>query len=268
MEGIRPERDTSRNPLFQSMFALHNVPLGGLSLPGVAVRSFEIEPRTAQFDVEMSLFEGEGAISGRLHWSTDLFTAGTMERFAAHFLRLVRSAARDPDLAVHRASILPGREKRALLSGFNATARTFEIEPTLVGLFEAQADTRSAAPALRAAGRDLSYAELDVRANRLARLLSGRGVGRGDRVGVCLERGVDLITAVIAALKAGAAIVPLDPTMLGSKSHSEIRAEVSSLVARACRCTAPDRRLSDSCGASPPEPPDGPPARGDLPERR
>jgi len=211
VEAIRPERDTSRNPIFQVLFALHNVPFGRLTLPGLVIRSFEVEPETAQFDLEMSLFDVDGAITGRLHWSTDLFQRATMERFASHFLRFVELAAEDPGVAIWRAPILPEEERETLLHRLNATRRSFDVEPTLAALFEARVASHPEAPAVRAAGADVSYAELDTRANRLARFLSRGGVGRGDRVGIFLERGVDRVASVLAALKAGAAYVPLDP---------------------------------------------------------
>src|SRR5262249_16394784 len=147
VEEIRPERDMSRNPIFQALFALHNVPFGRLALPGLVIDSFEVEPRTAQFDLEMSLFEVDGAVAGRLHWSTDLFERERMERFAAHFLRFVELVAEDPSLAVWQAPILPEPEREKLVHEFNATRRTFAIEPTLTRLFEAQADRHPDAPA-------------------------------------------------------------------------------------------------------------------------
>ncbi|HEU5182484.1 MAG TPA: amino acid adenylation domain-containing protein [Candidatus Polarisedimenticolia bacterium] len=210
VEEIRPERDTSRNPIFQALFALHNVPFGRLALPGLAIRSFEVEPATAQFDLEMSLFQIDGAVTGRLHWSTDLFRRDTMERLAAHFVRFVELAAADPGLAVRQAPILPETERR-LLENFNTTQRRFVVEPTLARLFEATVDRRPEAPALRVAGVEVSYAALEARANRIAGLLIQNDVRRGDRVALCLERGVDRIAAVLATLKAGAAYVPLDP---------------------------------------------------------
>jgi amino acid adenylation domain-containing protein len=211
VEAVRPERDTSRNPIFQALFALHNMPLGHLALPGLTVGSFDFAAGTAQFDVEMSLFEVEGTLAGRLQWSTDLFEPETMQRFAEHFRRFVELAAGDPDLVLRKAPILSEAERALLVGRPEPGLGLGEIEPTLVGVFEAQVDARGAAPALRVGGREISYALLDSAANRLARRLMRCGVGRGARVGVFLERGADLITAVLAILKAGAAYVPLDP---------------------------------------------------------
>ena len=211
VEELNPQRDTSRNPIFQTLFALHNVPFGELELPGLALRSFPIEPQSAQFDLEMSLFENGDTITGRLHWSTDLFERATMERFAAHFLRLVSAVTEDPNRAVLRADILPSSERTQLLEASLRTKHRFEIEPSLVAIFEAQVDRTPAAPALRHGENEITYAELDAHANRLARLFLARGVARGARIGLCLPRGFDLVTAVLAARKAGAAYVPLDP---------------------------------------------------------
>jgi amino acid adenylation domain-containing protein len=209
VEELRPERDTSRNPIFQTLFGLHNVDFGELALPGLALRPFALEPRTAQFDVELSLFETGAGISGRLHWSTDLFERETMERFAAHFLRLVAGVAAEPGLAVHRVPIVSEVEHR-LLERFGHGGPLLH-RGTALAMFEREADRDPCAPAVRQGGETLSYAQLDARADRLAHLLRGRGVGRGATVGVCLPRSFDLVAGVLAVRKAGAACLALDP---------------------------------------------------------
>ncbi|MFN8178104.1 MAG: amino acid adenylation domain-containing protein [bacterium] len=211
VEEVHPDRDTSRNPVFQVLFALHNVPFGELTLPGLSLRSFGLETQTAQFDLEVSLFDGGGPVQGQIRWSTDLFERPTMERFAEHLRRVLARVAENPDVTIAEATSVPEAERAFLLEEVAGARRDWPLEPDLASVFEAQADRTPNACALRSGGDELTYAELDARANRLANLLVQRGVARDTLVGLCLARGLDLVAAVLAVRKAGAAYVPLDP---------------------------------------------------------
>ncbi|MFN8546806.1 MAG: condensation domain-containing protein [Candidatus Eisenbacteria bacterium] len=210
--AVEPERDTSRNPIFQTLFALHNLPFGELELPGLSLRSFEFTPMTAQFEVEISLFEIEGNVAGRLHWSTDLFRRDTMERLAASFTRLLDAFTQEPDHALDDVPLLTAEEASWALRMGEGEARAIEpMERSLVELFQASVARDPSATALELGGVALSYGELDHRSTQLAAALRARGLGAERRAALLLARGFDLVIALWRCGKTGAAYVPLDP---------------------------------------------------------
>jgi amino acid adenylation domain-containing protein len=215
VEAMRPSRSLARNPLFQialSLQSAHDV----LTLPDLTVVPEPIPFNRAKFDLSFALTEKVGAaaeplgVEGGLEYCLDLFEPATAEALATRFVHLLSAALADPDEPLHRLNILRSSERRQLLHGFNATERTLAAS-TMPALFEAQVARRRHAPAVVLGEQSLSYDDLDGRANRLARHLIGLGVGPEILVGVCLDRSLEMITAIIAVLKAGGGYVPLDP---------------------------------------------------------
>ncbi len=211
VEELRPARDTSHAPLVQVTFMLQNTPLPELRLPGVVASAAAVANRTAKFDLSLSLEEQEGGLAGILEHSADLFTAATVERLAGHFRRLLAAAAADPEGSVAELPMLGEEERRQVLEEWNRTAVDQGPARPVHELIAAQAARTPAAVAVVAGERSLTYAELDRRAGRLARRLRALGVGPEARVGLCLDRGPELVVGVLGVLAAGGAYVPLDP---------------------------------------------------------
>ncbi|HEX9937882.1 MAG TPA: amino acid adenylation domain-containing protein, partial [Longimicrobium sp.] len=209
---LQPERSLSYSPLFQVLFVLQEAErpegaAGSLELRGMgAARS-----GTSKFD--LTLFTGRTAegLTASLEYNTDLFDRGTIRRMLGHLKRVLEEVAADADVRLSKLTLLEDAERRQVVAEWNATDAAYPREVCVHELFEAQADRAPGAVAVRHAGGSLSYAELEERANRLARHLRGLGVGPDARVGLCLERGPELMVGVLGILKAGGAYVPLDP---------------------------------------------------------
>ncbi|WP_163777850.1 non-ribosomal peptide synthetase [Myxococcus vastator] len=211
VEALQPARDPSYAPLFQVLFTLQNTPSEVLSLSGLTLEQLEFESGTTQFDLSLSMAETARGLVSELNYNTDLFDAATVERMSGHLLTLLAAIAEDPTRSVRELPLLTGPERLRLLREWNDTARDLPLPGSLHGLFEQQAARRPNATAVRFESRALTYRELDEQANRLANHLRQLGVEPGHRVGIFLERSVELLVGLLGILKAGAAYVPLDP---------------------------------------------------------
>ncbi|WP_338864395.1 amino acid adenylation domain-containing protein [Myxococcus stipitatus] len=211
VESLSLPRDLGRNPLFQVMLVLENQPPGELVLPGLVLRPLEIDSHFAKFDLTLSLQETPDGLRGHLEYSRELFEPATVERWLGHFERLLASALAAPERRVDALALLPASEEVLLLDTWNPQGDLPRDGALLHTRFEAQARRVPDAVALADATRAWTYAEVERRANRLARCLVARGVGPEVRVGVCLRRTVDLPVVLLAVLKAGGTYAPLDP---------------------------------------------------------
>src|SRR6185295_16229141 len=201
VEELNPERDPSRTPLFQTLFNFQTAEVGNLELPGVELRPIRGGTRAAKTDLSLQMTDRGTGLGGALEYLTDLFDAATVERWARHFETLLAAAVEDPERALSALPLLSAAGPAAL------PAPAFLLHRR----FEERAAERPEAPAVTLDGESLSFAEVDRRANRLARRLRALGVGPEARVGLCLNRSFDLVVAILAVLKAGGAYVPLDP---------------------------------------------------------
>ncbi|MGP6459925.1 non-ribosomal peptide synthase/polyketide synthase [Pseudomonas parakoreensis] len=211
VEITRPVRSLAHSPLFQTLLSWDGLEspalaLGELTLEGVAEPS-----HFAKFDLSLSLSESNGIIRGSLEYATALFDQSTVERFVGYFQRLLQAMVGNDQALLEHAPMLAEEEQQRLLVEFNATAVDYNLEQTIHGLFEAQVARRPWAPAVVADEQQLTYAELNARANQLARHLRELGVGPDARVAICVERGLDMVVGLLAILKAGGGYVPLDP---------------------------------------------------------
>ena len=211
VEELRPSRSLDRSPIFQVMLALDNTPQQALGLGALEVERVALSGGAAKYDLTFSLEEEGGALRGAVEYRADLFDEATVRMMADRFRVLLEGAAADPSLKVSQLSLLPGEEEQRLLVGWNDTRREYPLWATVHELFEAQARRTPAAVALVFEGEQLTYAELDARANELARFLRQRGVGPEMRVGILMQRSTELVVALLGVLKAGGAYVPLDP---------------------------------------------------------
>ncbi|WP_024933944.1 non-ribosomal peptide synthetase [Actinomadura welshii] len=220
VEELAPVRSLARHPLFQVMLTLQNNAPTDLDLPGVQVSagtSQRSQSVTAKFDLEITFteaFDREGAaagIRGAVTAAADVFEAETAGRFAGWLARVVEEVVAAPDVRVGAVGLLGDAERDRLVRAWNDTAA--EVPAVSVPeLFEARAARAPDAVAVVADGAEVSYAELDARADRLAGLLRSQDVGAESVVGLCLPRGIGMVTAILAVWKAGAAYVPLDPS--------------------------------------------------------
>ncbi|MCF7223318.1 amino acid adenylation domain-containing protein [Marilutibacter chinensis] len=213
VEALQPQRSLSYSPLFQTMLSLDNTPdAKGASMRGLRAEPLRGERNTVHSDLDLSLVEHDDGIAGSLAYSTALFERATVERLAQALHRLLDAMIADPSMPVGRLPLLDHGQRARVLEAFNATTASYPREATIHGLFEAQARRTPAATAVADDGRRLSYAELDARAEALARRLRAQGVRPDDRVAFCAGRDVDLLVGILGILKAGAGYVPLDPS--------------------------------------------------------
>ncbi|WP_225825822.1 non-ribosomal peptide synthase/polyketide synthase [Streptomyces naphthomycinicus] len=210
VDALRPERDTSRTPLFQVMVALHNLGAEPPRLPGLAVEPVTPPVRNATFDLAFDFVAGDDGLTGHLEYNTGLFDADTAERLAARLRVLLEAAAADPEQAVGRLPLMTDAERRQVLR-HGEGIRLPEPDTTFPALFEAQAARTPHHTALVARDTTLDLDALNQRANRLAHHLIARGAGPEDVVAVRLPRTSELLVALLAVLKAGATLLCLDP---------------------------------------------------------
>ncbi|MEU2509984.1 amino acid adenylation domain-containing protein [Streptomyces sp. NPDC007863] len=215
VEALNPTRSLSRNPLFQVMVGYHARTGEERALPGLAVEYVPFRIRSAKFDLVFSFTEhtpadgGTGSLGCRLEYATELFDPETAAELADRLRRLVAALVAAPERPLSQLEILTGEERRLVLEGFNGLPREVE-EESFPALFARRLAERPDAVAVVDRARSVTYAQLDARADRLARLLAARGAGAESVVGVAVPRSVDMVAAVLAALKLGAAFLPLD----------------------------------------------------------
>ena len=212
VDAVVKERDLSRNPLFQVMFVLLNASKNAAIKVGDLQLSWEEPDRTtSQFDLNFSLTETSEGLKGVVEYSTDLYKESTIERMIAHFNELLHSIVKSPNQNIGELVILPLAEENLLLNEFNNTAADYPKGKRIIQLFEDQVGKTPQAIAVVFEEEELSYEELNDNANRLAHYLQQRGVVQQTLVPICIERGMGMITGVLAILKAGGVYVPIDP---------------------------------------------------------
>jgi amino acid adenylation domain-containing protein len=211
VEELAPLRDPSRNPLFQVMLVLQNMPMTAITLPELRVQPIDAHSGTAKFDLWLGLSEGPHGLSGALEYNTDLFDAVTITRLRGHLLTLLAGITANPDRPLSALPLLTDPERFQLIREWNATATDYPQTWCIHVLFAAQAARTPDALAAVYGEQHLSYQELHQRASQLAGHLRTLGVVSGTRVGVCVPRSLELLVGLLGLLTAGAAYVPLDP---------------------------------------------------------
>jgi amino acid adenylation domain-containing protein len=246
VERLQPQRDPSRSPVFQVMFALQNAPsLPGaegkvqdltafavgeegaeVEIGGLRLRHLPLPQRIAQFDLTLSMGEVGGEISGTLDYNTDLFDAATAERLVRNLRSLIEAVVADPGRRVSELPIVSEEERRRLLSEWNAPAEPAAALPEgalVPDLIALQAERTPGAAAVISGEVRLSYRELQERAGWIAARLRVLGVKPDDRVGLCAERSAELIVGTIGILASGAGYLPLDPEAPAERLASMLR---------------------------------------------
>jgi natural product biosynthesis luciferase-like monooxygenase protein/amino acid adenylation domain-containing protein len=212
VDAVHPERDLSRSPIFQVLFILQNTPLAPVALSELTLRQLDVDAGAAKFDITLSLVAGEAGYTGHLEYNTDLFDASTIERLAGHFVTLLEGVAANPELRLSQLPMLTRDEQRLMLEEWNDTATAIPADECIHHQFEAQVARTPNDVAVVFEADELTYRELDARANQLAQSLRKMGVGPDVLVGVFAERSIEMMVALLGIHKAGGAYVPLDPT--------------------------------------------------------
>ena len=214
VEELQPERNQSYTPLFQVLFSLQDTPPAADLFDGLSMSTVEFGYADVKYDITLVTADTDDGLQLRVDYNSDLFDAGTMQRFASHFEQLLEGITANPDRPVNELAILGDAERQQLLVEWNATDVAYPelaAKPTLQTLVEAQVVRTPDAAAIEYDGHIISYDEFNTRANQLAHVLMGRGVGPESLVGVLLERSAELVITLHAIEKAGGAYVPLDP---------------------------------------------------------
>jgi amino acid adenylation domain-containing protein len=211
VEELQPVRDPSYSPLFQLLFSLQNTPPSVNESENLKLEPFEVDNGTTKFDLTMDLVETHRGVSGKIEYATDLFLPDTIRRMIGHWKVLLDGIVANPEERISKLPILTVAETQQLVQEWNATTREYPKQSCVQELVEAQAARTPAAVAVEFEGRKITFAELNLRANQTARRLMAAGVGVGVKVGICLERSIELVVGLLAITKAGGAYIPLDP---------------------------------------------------------
>ena len=240
---LQPDRSLAHNPLFQVMFVLQSEPVPTYELPGVTVSHVQVENIVANFDLTLDAVERDGQLECYFETNADLLEEDTVTRLLGHFENLLQGIVADPGQRISQLPMLTEAESHQLLVEWNDNRSDYPSNRSVQDLFEEQVAKSPEAVALLVGDEDLTYRELNRRANQLAHFLCEKGVGAGARVGICLERSPEMIVALLGILKAGAAFVPLDPAYPATRIKFMIAdAGVTLLIA--------ERRTAERLGAA------------------
>jgi len=226
VEELQPVRSLGQNPLFQVVFALQNTPMEQLTLPGLVLSPVELETKTSRFDLEFYVWKsgdnfrnlwGKGwqqsdGLRGVIVYNTALFDASTITSLRQHFQTVLEGIVAKPEMPLSALPLLTVETQRSLLQDWHRHHSSYPADVCIHQLFEAQVQQRPTAIAVQFNDQSFTYQQLNQGSNQLARYLQRLGIGAEMPVGICLERGVEAIAAMLAVLKAGGAYVPLDPS--------------------------------------------------------
>jgi amino acid adenylation domain-containing protein len=230
VEVLNPARSLSHHPLFQIMFALQNTPGTAVELPGLDVREEPVGGFSARYDLSLVLTETDTALTGVLGYRTDLFDRETAEELRDRLVRLLAAAVADPDRSIGAIDLLTAAERRRLVEGWDGRSATAAPATLLPDLFAAQAAATPGAVAVTDQDAELSYRDLDTRANRLARHLAALGAGPERLVAVAVPATAELVVALLAVVKSGAAYLPLDPAHPAARTELVLRDAAPALL--------------------------------------
>ncbi|MCW3115037.1 MAG: amino acid adenylation protein, partial [Segetibacter sp.] len=212
VDEVVKERDISRSPLFQVMFVLQNTPdVQKLKLGEVKLLQETSDRSTAKFELTMAVVETAKGLIGSIEYNTDLYTDATICRMIEHFKTLIVSIVQNPRVAIEALKMLTTAEEEQILVDFNKTEADYPKEKSVIDLFEEQAAKTPQATAIVFEDEQVTYSQLNTRANQLARYLRTKGVKQESLVPICLDRSVEMLVSIVGVLKAGAAYVPIDP---------------------------------------------------------
>jgi len=211
VKELHPERELSRQPLFQVMFDFDKPPMQLIEFPGVTSEVMEIHTETAMFDLTLAMRDMESELTGVFEYNTDLFNATTITRMIGHFQTLLKGIVADPERCLSELPILTETERHQILVEWNDTEADYSKNTCIHELFEVQVERTPDAVAVVFEGKQMTYRELNRQANQLAHYLRKLGVGPEVLVAICMERSLEMLVGLLGILKSGAAYVPMDP---------------------------------------------------------
>ncbi|WP_445634041.1 Amino acid adenylation domain protein [Nostoc sp. DSM 114161] len=211
VEELQPERNLSRNPLYEVMFVLQNTPTNVQEVSGLTLRTLDFDSGTSQLDIFLSMFEFQEGLTGYLEYNTDIFNATTINQFINNYQTLLENIVGNPEQRICELSLLTNTELEQLLFNFNQTSVEYK-NLSLNQLFEQQVELTPNSIALIHQSEQLTYHQLNYKVNQLANYLQKQGVTKETLVAICLERSIDMVVGILAILKAGGAYIPLDPS--------------------------------------------------------
>jgi amino acid adenylation domain-containing protein len=218
VEELQPERNLSYHPLFQVMFILQNSPIdliqgaNHLQMANVQFSCLEVENSTTQLDLTLEMSEFGNRLGGRIEYNTDLFERSTIERMVEHFQNLLEAITINPEQKIYNLPLLTQLESKQILIDWNDTTVNYPQDICLHELVEAQVAQTPDAIAVAYEDQQLSYQELNQKANQLAHYLRKQGIKPDQPVGISVERSLEMVIGLLGILKAGGAYVPIDPT--------------------------------------------------------
>lgn len=211
VKELKPDRNLSRAPLFQVLFALQNAPRQSLDFDGLEVTRTPVDTEAARFDLSLKITERDEKLTAVYEYNADLFDRSTTERMAGHFESLLNAIVANPRERISSLPLLSAAETHQLLVEWNDTGSDYPKDTCIHRLFEAQAARTPDAVALVIGNREVSYSELDRRSEQLSRYLQANGVGPEVVVAICMNRSLEMIVGLLGILKAGGAYLPLEP---------------------------------------------------------
>lgn len=203
------ERNVGRNPIFDVMFSMQNMTMPSISLQGLICNAYEITNRNSQFDLSLDVMKNNDRLECVFEYSKNLFKSSTIERFISYFLKIVDQVTDNPDKAILDINILSNEDEDRLVE-LNQTEKNYEINKTIIQLFEEQVEKTPYLVALKYSNETLTYDDLNRRANILANHLYGMGVRTENVVALMIEPCSEMIISMLAILKVGAAYLPID----------------------------------------------------------
>ena len=243
VEELQPERSLAHTPLFQVVFTLQNAPMPRAELEKLSVASLAVERATAKFDLGLNISGTPGELQGAIEYNTDLFDPATIRRMLSHFEILLANVVSNPDQRLSELQLLTAAEVEHVVFAWNDTAADYPHDKCIHQLFEEQVERTPEAVAVICQDEQLTYRELNERANRLAHYLQSAGAGPETIIGICMQRSVEMMVGLLGILKAGAAYVPVDP------QHPVARV-MATLADAGVRLLLTETSLADRCAAS------------------
>jgi amino acid adenylation domain-containing protein len=230
VQEIQPKRDLKRTPLFQALMVFHNNLKTTAELPELTLTSMGIAKQRSNFDLTLWVTEGTDELLVALEYNTDLFDRSTIGNMVERFRMLLESAAANPELRLSEMALLNESERHQILVEWNSTRRPYPSDSCFQQLFEAQAVRTPDAVAVSCEDQSLTYRQLNQRSNRLARVLVSKGIGPDVVVALLVERGLDLMTTILAVFKAGGAYLPLDTRAPANRLRQVITQSATPMV--------------------------------------
>ncbi|MFN6562980.1 MAG: non-ribosomal peptide synthetase [Nostoc sp. ChiSLP01] len=211
VEELQPERDLSRNPLYEVMFVLQNTPTNVQEVSGLTLHTLDFDSGTSQLDIFLSMFESQDGLTGCLEYNTDIFDSASINKLINNYQTLLENIVANPQQRICELSLLTATEREQLLIKFNQTSAEYK-HLSLNQLFEQQVELTPDSIALIHQSEQITYRQLNYQVNQLANYLQKQGVTKETLVAICLERSIDMVVGILAILKAGGVYIPLDPS--------------------------------------------------------